>query len=66
MTGEEARRRFASARVARLATADAATLDVFRRAGVTRVVRWLPTGPRSHIEKALDRWEQAIAELIGA
>jgi hypothetical protein len=48
------------------APADAATLERFRAAGVTRVVRWLPSGPRSQVEKALDRWEQAIAELVGA
>jgi probable F420-dependent oxidoreductase len=48
------------------APTDAATLEGFRAAGVTRVVRWLPTGPRGPVEKALDRWEQAIADLIGA
>jgi probable F420-dependent oxidoreductase len=34
-----------------------------RDAGVTRVVRWLPSGPRGPIEKALDRWEQSIVEV---
>lgn len=48
------------------APTDVATLDRFRQAGVTRVVRWLPTGPRGHVERALDRWEQAVAELVGA
>jgi alkanesulfonate monooxygenase SsuD/methylene tetrahydromethanopterin reductase-like flavin-dependent oxidoreductase (luciferase family) len=48
------------------APTDAATLERFRAAGVTRVVRWLPSGPRGHVEKALDRWEQAIADLDGA
>ena len=28
----------------------------FRDAGVRRVVRWLPSGPRGVIERALDRW----------
>ncbi len=48
------------------APTDAATLDRFRRAGVTRVVRWLPTGPRGHVERAIDGWERAVADLIGA
>jgi alkanesulfonate monooxygenase SsuD/methylene tetrahydromethanopterin reductase-like flavin-dependent oxidoreductase (luciferase family) len=36
----------------------------FRDAGVRRVVRWLPSGPRGVIERALDRWEAATGELI--
>jgi hypothetical protein len=48
------------------APTDVATLERFRAAGVTRVVRWLPSGPRGHVEKALDQWEQAIADLVGA
>jgi probable F420-dependent oxidoreductase len=41
------------------------TLARFRDAGVRRVVRWLPSGPRSRVERALDRWETAIGELTG-
>lgn len=31
----------------------------FRDAGVRRVVRWLPSGSRGVVERALDRWETA-------
>lgn len=34
-----------------------------RDAGVRRVLRWLPSGPRGPIERVLDRWETAIGEL---
>src|SRR5690242_2557493 len=34
-------------------------------AGLRRVLHWLPTGGRSHVEPALERWEAAIAEYRG-
>jgi hypothetical protein len=34
-------------------------------AGLRRVLTWLPTGGRSHVEPALERWEAAIAEYRG-
>jgi hypothetical protein len=35
----------------------------FRDAGVRRVVRWLPSGSRGVVERALDRWETAAGEV---
>ncbi len=32
-------------------------------AGVRRVSRWLSSGPRSRVERSLERWEAAIAEV---
>jgi probable F420-dependent oxidoreductase len=45
--------------------ADPTVLERARAAGVSRVVRWLPAGPRGPVERGLDRWEQAIYELNG-
>jgi len=45
--------------------ADVATLERCREAGVARVVHWLPSGNRSVVEPALERWEAAWAELVG-
>ena len=47
------------------APADPAVLEQFREAGVRRAIRWLPSGGRSHVERALERWEAAIAEYTG-
>src|SRR5690242_12019393 len=47
------------------APANPAVLEKARAAGVDRVVRWLPVGPRGPVERGLDRWEQAIFELNG-
>jgi probable F420-dependent oxidoreductase len=35
------------------------------KAALRRVLHWLPTGGRSHVERALERWEAAIAEYRG-
>ena len=35
------------------------------QAGVRRAIHWLPSGGRSIVEPALERWEAAIAELVG-
>lgn len=47
------------------APAKPAVLDEFAKAGVRRVVRWIPSAGRAPVEAALDRWETAIAELNG-
>ena len=47
------------------APADAAVLGQLREAGVERAVHWLPSAGRSRIERALERWEAAFAELNG-
>jgi probable F420-dependent oxidoreductase len=47
------------------APADARILDRMRQAGVRRASHWLPSGPRGTVERALERWENAIFELNG-
>ena len=42
--------------------ADAKVFQKLREAGVTRVARWFPSGPRWRLEQALEEWETAIAE----
>jgi len=37
----------------------------FEEAGVQRAVRWVPSAQLAVVEKALERWESAIAELHG-
>jgi probable F420-dependent oxidoreductase len=45
--------------------ADAAAIERVHEVGARRAVRWLPSGPRSTVERALETWEAAIAEFIG-
>jgi probable F420-dependent oxidoreductase len=45
--------------------ADPKVLERYAAAGAHRVVHWLPSYTRGPIERALDRWEQAIAHLHG-
>ena len=45
--------------------ADARDLERAQQAGLTRVVHWLPSGGRAHVERALERWEAAVAEFNG-
>jgi probable F420-dependent oxidoreductase len=45
--------------------AKAAVLEELQRAGVQRVVRWIPSAGRGPVERALERWEDAVAELNG-
>ena len=45
--------------------ADPRELERLRDAGVTRAVHWLPSSPRGPVERALERWEDAIAQLNG-
>ncbi len=47
------------------APAKAAVLEELRKAGVRRVVRWIPSASLGPVESALERWESAIAELSG-
>jgi probable F420-dependent oxidoreductase len=47
------------------APAKAAVLEEFAKGGVRRVVRWIPSATLGPVERALDRWEDAIAELNG-
>jgi probable F420-dependent oxidoreductase len=47
------------------APAKPAVLEEFQKAGVRRVVRWIPSATRGPVERALERWEDAIAELHG-
>jgi probable F420-dependent oxidoreductase len=44
---------------------DAQALEQLRQAGVRRACCWLPSGPASRVEAALERWEAAIAEYTG-
>jgi probable F420-dependent oxidoreductase len=45
--------------------ADAKVLESFANAGFQRVVRWLPSAGRGPVERAMDRFESALAELYG-
>jgi probable F420-dependent oxidoreductase len=45
--------------------ADPRELERCEREGVTRALHWLPSGGRSHVERALEQWEAAIAEYNG-
>jgi probable F420-dependent oxidoreductase len=47
------------------APADPAVLQRLHDAGVQRASRWLPSGPRAVVERALEAWEQAIADFAG-
>jgi probable F420-dependent oxidoreductase len=47
------------------APADAAVLARCETLGVSRVTHWLPSAGRGPVEAALERWESAIAELLG-
>jgi probable F420-dependent oxidoreductase len=42
-----------------------AVLEEFEKAGVRRVVRWIPSAGLGPVERALERWEDTIAELHG-
>jgi probable F420-dependent oxidoreductase len=44
---------------------DPKVLEQLDGAGVHRASTWLPSGPWSVVEPALEKWEQAIAELTG-
>ncbi len=42
--------------------ADPRVLESLDRAGVRRAMHWLPSGPRSRVERELAAWEDAIAQ----
>ena len=44
---------------------DPAAIERVHAAGVRRAAPWLPSGGRSHVERALERWEAAIAQFNG-
>jgi alkanesulfonate monooxygenase SsuD/methylene tetrahydromethanopterin reductase-like flavin-dependent oxidoreductase (luciferase family) len=44
---------------------DPVVLERIAQAGVRRASHWLPSGPRSTVERALDRWSGAISEFTG-
>jgi probable F420-dependent oxidoreductase len=45
--------------------ADAEVLERYAQAGFRRVLHWLPSQHRSGVERALDAYESAIADLYG-
>src|SRR4051794_36941694 len=45
--------------------ADAAVIERVAACGARRAIHWLPSGGRSVVERALERWEHAIAEFTG-
>ncbi len=45
--------------------AQAPALEQLQLAGCRRVVHWIPSAGRAPVERALERWESAIAELTG-
>ena len=47
------------------APADPKVLEAYATAGFQRAVHWLPSAPRGPVERAMDRFEAAIAELYG-
>ncbi len=47
------------------APADAKAFEQLEAAGVDRVYTWLPSGPWSVVERALETWEAAIDDLTG-
>jgi hypothetical protein len=40
-------------------------LEGYAAAGFERAVYWLPSAPRGPVERALDRYEAAVAEFNG-
>jgi alkanesulfonate monooxygenase SsuD/methylene tetrahydromethanopterin reductase-like flavin-dependent oxidoreductase (luciferase family) len=45
--------------------ADAKVLEAYEQAGFRRAVHWLPSAARGPVERAMDRFEAAVAELYG-
>jgi len=45
--------------------ADPREIERFAQAGFGRAIHWLPSAGRGPVERALERWEQAIAEVHG-
>ena len=47
------------------APADPRALEQLERAGVRRASPWIPAATRGPVERALDRFEAAVAEMHG-
>jgi probable F420-dependent oxidoreductase len=45
--------------------AEAKVLEAYAAAGFQRAVHWLPSAPRGPVERALDQYEDAVAEFNG-
>ncbi|HET9967661.1 MAG TPA: TIGR03619 family F420-dependent LLM class oxidoreductase, partial [Streptosporangiaceae bacterium] len=45
--------------------AEAKVLEEYAAAGFRRAVHWLPSAPRGPVERAMDRFEAAVAEFRG-
>jgi probable F420-dependent oxidoreductase len=45
--------------------ADPGALQAMFELGASRVLHWIPSGPMSVVEPAFERWEAAIADLLG-
>jgi alkanesulfonate monooxygenase SsuD/methylene tetrahydromethanopterin reductase-like flavin-dependent oxidoreductase (luciferase family) len=45
--------------------ADAKVIEAYAAAGFDRALHWLPSAGRGPVERALDRFESAIAEFAG-
>jgi alkanesulfonate monooxygenase SsuD/methylene tetrahydromethanopterin reductase-like flavin-dependent oxidoreductase (luciferase family) len=45
--------------------ADPKVLEAYEKAGFTRAVHWLPSAPRGPVERAMDTFEAAVAEMHG-
>ena len=45
--------------------ADAKVLESYAAAGFDRALHWLPSAPRGPVERAMDRYEAAVAEFNG-
>jgi probable F420-dependent oxidoreductase len=45
--------------------AEAKVLEEYAAAGFRRAVHWLPSAPRGPVERAMDRFESAVAEFRG-
>jgi len=43
--------------------ADPAVIEAYEKAGIDRVCHWLPSQQRGPVERELDRWESAVAEV---
>jgi len=45
--------------------ADPQVIERAAASGVRRAIRWLSSGPRSRVERSIEKWEAAIAEFTG-
>jgi probable F420-dependent oxidoreductase len=43
--------------------ADPAVIEAYEKAGIDRVCHWLPSQQRGPVERELDRWESAVADV---